>query len=67
MQLVYTYISMIIMTKINAYTVEADNENVELLTLPLKKCCSDIEIVGKETNTAELIDLLLMNQREAEP
>ena len=55
------------MTKINTYIVEDDIENIGLLALLLKKCCSDTVIAGKATNTAEFIDLLLMNQPAAGP
>jgi two-component system LytT family response regulator len=50
--------------KLNAYIVEDDVENIELLKLLVKKCCPTIEFIGEATNTEELIDLLLLNKAD---
>ncbi|TXD48170.1 response regulator [Polaribacter sp. IC066] len=49
---------------LKAYIVEDDLENIELLKLLVKKCSPDIEFIGEATNTAEFIDLLLLNKAD---
>ncbi|WP_189663352.1 MULTISPECIES: response regulator [unclassified Polaribacter] len=52
------------MKNLKAYIVEDDLENIELLKLLVKKCSPDIEFIGEATNTAEFIDLLLLNKAD---
>jgi two-component system LytT family response regulator len=50
--------------KLKAYIVEDDIENIELLKLLVRRCSPDIEFIGEATNTAEFIDLLLLNKAD---